>query len=132
MIKIKIKNSYLYYVSLGTKESAVVYAMAGAALVHTIAQNCASGSIPNCRCNQPTLDRTTKYQIRNERLFFSRSCPSTVNKGIQFAREFTKLGHRKMKKVREKSPLNAAYLEIQHHNRQVGWKVIMIHVNTLF
>uniref|UniRef100_A0A1I7YYN5 Protein Wnt n=1 Tax=Steinernema glaseri TaxID=37863 RepID=A0A1I7YYN5_9BILA len=78
----------------GNKETAFLYAIASAGLVHAITRGCSTGNLTVCGCdNQPGNQRYTEVESsttasKNQHQFTWDGCSDDAAFGVRFAREF--------------------------------------------
>ncbi|KAA0198752.1 hypothetical protein HAZT_HAZT006489 [Hyalella azteca] len=98
--------------SNGSKETAFIYAITSAGVVHAVTQACSSGNLTDCYCDM------SKQGLSTPEGWKWGGCSDNLNFGNQFARQFVdapeKEWHKKEKKFRNLMNL---------HNNEAGRQV---------
>lgn len=134
---------YIYFVSTGTKEQALVYALTSAALTYTVARGCATARISNCGCSNHPDDPPNGnfkwggcgdniiFAYRFSRLFMEGSKRNSNqaerpkdSKGVKTA---TSKQQRSVKDITSEHS-NELMDAINSHNGKIGRTVSIIHV----
>ncbi|XP_047482319.1 protein Wnt-16-like [Penaeus chinensis] len=97
----------------GSKETAFIYAVTSAGVVHAVTQACSSGNLTDCSCDM------SKQGLSTPEGWKWGGCSDNLRFGIQFARQFVdapeKESHKKFKRVRNLMNL---------HNNEAGREAI--------
>ena len=93
----------------GTRETAFIYAVTSAGVVHAVTASCSAGNLTDCTCDM------TRQGLTSEKGWKWGGCSDNIDYGIWFARTFVdapeKLKHATSKDVRALMNL---------HNNEVG------------
>lgn len=105
-----------------SKETAFVYALTSAAVVHAVTKSCASGDLPDCACKKPNY-MTYKGQRKKTR------CDDNIQYGLLFSELFVDAPEQdKHARLRfRRSGQNLVNL----HNSKAGRQVIYIRNNKI-
>ncbi|XP_042883869.1 protein Wnt-16-like [Penaeus japonicus] len=102
-----------YTLKRGSKETAFIYAVTSAGVVHAVTQACSSGNLTDCSCDM------SKQGLSTPEGWKWGGCSDNLRFGIQFARQFVdapeKERHKKFKRVRNLMNL---------HNNEAGREAI--------
>lgn len=102
-----------YYFLVASKETAFVYALTSAAVVHAVTKSCTAGDLPECACKKS----------RSRRRMKPRNCDEDIKYGILFAELFVDAPdhERKASSTFRRSGQNLVNL----HNSKAGREVII-------
>ncbi|XP_044727100.1 protein wingless [Chrysoperla carnea] len=112
------KNLFGKIVDKGCRETAFVYAIMSAAVVHSVARACSEGSIESCTCDYSHQARSPKMITSSGGVVHQNGvrnwewggCSDNIGYGLKFSREFVDVGERG-RNLREKMNL---------HNNEAG------------
>lgn len=105
----RIWQSSVSFLSLGSKEAAFTYAITAAGVAHAVTAACSQGNLSHCGCDREKQG----YQNQEEGWKWG-GCSADVKYGVEFSRRF--VDAREIKK-------NARRL-MNLHNNEAGRKVI--------
>ncbi|XP_064088505.1 protein Wnt-16-like isoform X2 [Macrobrachium nipponense] len=102
-----------YTIKRGSKETAFIYAVTSAGVVHAVTQACSSGNLTDCSCDM------SKQGLSTPEGWKWGGCSDNLRFGIQFARQFVdapeKERHKKFKRKRNLMNL---------HNNEAGREAV--------
>ncbi|XP_023224165.1 protein Wnt-2b-like isoform X2 [Centruroides sculpturatus] len=99
----------------GSRESAFVYAISSAGVVHSITRSCSNGDLTNCECDPTKVG--VQYDVGGK--FTWGGCSDYIKYGMKFARKFVDARERKQRDARALMNL---------HNNRAGRKAVQNHV----
>ncbi|XP_043230661.1 protein Wnt-16-like [Amphibalanus amphitrite] len=100
-------NVFRYTLQRGSKETAFVYAVTSAGVVHAVTQACSSGNLTECTCDLSSEGRSTPQGWKWG------GCSDDVRFGINFARQFVDAPERAKKDHDSRKLMNL-------HNNEAG------------
>ncbi|XP_023228817.1 protein Wnt-9a-like isoform X1 [Centruroides sculpturatus] len=92
-------------------ETAFLYSITSASLVHTVARGCSSGKLRHCTCDEDTFNAT-----ENKKTWLWGGCGDNVKFGARFTRKFLLTRWKHAKDLRAL---------IERHNSEVGIKQVV-------
>lgn len=107
----KLLKWYFIYLS-GTKETAFIYAVLSAGVVHSVTQACSAGNLTDCSCDM------SRYGESDVEGWKWGGCSDNVNYGLWFAKSFVDAPET----IRHEDSRNIRNL-MNLHNNEVGRKV---------
>jgi len=101
------KDVFRYTLQRGSKETAFVYAVTSAGVVHAVTQACSSGNLTECSCDLTSEGKSTPQGWKWG------GCSDDVRFGINFARQFVDAEERGLKDNDSRKLMNL-------HNNEAG------------
>ncbi|XP_070558830.1 protein Wnt-16-like [Ptychodera flava] len=95
----------------GNRETAFIYAITSAGVVHAVTSACSAGNLTDCNCD------TSKHGVPQEEGWKWGGCSDNINYGIGFSKKFVDAPDEKWKKKEVRNMMNL-------HNNEVGRKAI--------
>ncbi len=102
------------YFLTANKETAFVYALTSAAVVHSVTKSCTAGDLPDCACTKSDL----KYYGKR----WKARCDENIQYGILFSELFVDAPDQE-KQARLKNRRSAGQYLVNLHNSRAGRKV---------
>ncbi|CAH1265883.1 WNT16 [Branchiostoma lanceolatum] len=109
------------FLGKGTRETAFIYAITSAAVVHAITQSCSAGNLTDCSCGRVTGDSDT-LPARGSDLEGWKwgGCSDDIVFGMEFSKRFVDAADSRGRKKRSRNIRSMMNL----HNNEVGRKAI--------
>ena len=109
--KMKVFNLYLFFFT-GTKETAFIYAITSAGVVHAVTQSCSAGNLTDCTCDM-------SYEGESVDGWKWGGCSDNIKYGVWFGKTFVDAPDKTAVSYRRRAVREMMNL----HNNEVGRKV---------